>query len=144
MPIRKDTKVILESAARTATPSDITLTFDNPQNGITAKTMQQITNLHVIIDVSALAATPSVTPEILATDPVSGRVYPLLTGSAITAVTTGSTAPVVLRVGRDIEPAANAAARDFIPELITLRFTHADADSITYSVGVVAEFDMVQ
>lgn len=141
MAIRKATAVILPSLARTASPADSILEFNTGDLGITVPSMQQVTNLHVIINVTAVTATPSVVPEILTADPASGTLYPLLTGAAITAVTA---VPTVLRVGRDMEPAANLAARDIIPENILLRFTHADADSITYSVAVSAEFEMVQ
>ena len=52
-------------------------------------------------------------------------------GPAITA--TGTT---VLRVHPEIPAAANLIAQDFLPEIYRVVMTHADADSITYSVGV--------
>jgi len=128
---RKSTGAALLSAARTATPADILL--DKTSLGASG---QALINMHIIIDVTAIAATPSVVPTIVATDKLSGQEYVLLTGSAITGVST-----TVLKVGRDMVPAANLAEQDFIPDNTVLRFTHADADSITYSVGINAEFD---
>lgn len=85
---------------------------------------------HVIINVSSITASPSVTPKIQGHDPTSDSWYDLLVGPAITA--TGLT---VLKVGR-VSPSANAAAQDLLPATIRVTMTHADTDSITYSVGV--------
>ena len=89
--------------------------------------------IHVIIDVTAVTATPSVVPTIQGFAPVSGVWYDLLVGSAIT--TTGTT---VLKVGLNIAPSANAAAQDLVPAQWRVKFTHADSDSITYT----AEYNM--
>jgi hypothetical protein len=86
--------------------------------------------IHIIIDVTATAATPSVVPTIDGYDFLSGKWYNLLTGTAIT--TTGTT---VLKISPDITALANGAAKDIIPRKWRLVMTHADTDSITYSIG---------
>ncbi len=111
-------KKLLDSAARTATT-----TTDAQTNG-------DHCGVHVIVDVTAVAATPSVTPTIEAFDSASGTWYSLLVGTAITG--TGKT---VLKVAPGITPVANGAAADYLPAVWRVTFTHADADSITYSVG---------
>ncbi len=109
---------LLASAARTAT-----LNTADQQN-------DEMRGVHVIIDVSALSATPSVTPTIQGKDPTSGKYYSLLVGLPITA--TGTT---VLKVHPSILPKHNAAAQDLLPAKWRVRLVHADSDSITYSVG---------
>lgn len=129
MTIIKKSVVILASAARTANPSAVTITDQilNP-SGIPVT----LNNLHFIIDVTAVTATPSVLFAIEAEDPVSGEFYSLLsTPAAITA--TGTT---VLRIGKDIESVTNLSQQDFIPKTLRFTATHGDADSITYSVGM--------
>ena len=86
--------------------------------------------LHVIINVTAIASTPSVVPTIQGYDPTSGDYYDILVGSAITA--TGMT---VLKVGLSIAPSANAAAQDLVPIQWRVKFAHADSDSITYTAS---------
>jgi len=132
MSIRKASGTVLESDARTATPADIPL-----NSSALGGSGNAVVNMHIIIDVTAIALTPIVQPKLFAKDPVSGKEYDLLAGIAtITGVGT-----TVLKLGRDIVAAAGLAAKDFIPEGAVLRFTHTDADSITYSVGVNAEFE---
>lgn len=109
---------VYTSEARTATP-----------------TAQQVVagdyeGVHVIIDVTAASATPSVTPTIDAYDDLSASWYNLLTGAAITG--TGTT---VLRIGPDIVDEANLQANDYLPDDIRVTMTHGDTDSITYTVN---------
>jgi len=137
MTIRKQAFTALVSAARTATPATVSVDFG--KGGVSTPQNENMVNMHIIIDVTAIVTTPSVVPVINAVDPLSGKSYALLTGVAITA--TGTT---VLKVGRDIESAANVAAKDILPKDIELVLTHADADSITYSVSVLAEFECYQ
>ena len=115
----KYNKSLYQSAARTATPTAVEITDD------------LVTGIHVIINVTASAATPSVVPTIDGFDPLSATWYNLLTGAAITG--TGAT---VLRVHPDLVAAANLTAQDFLPETYRVVMTHADADSITYTVGI--------
>ena len=86
--------------------------------------------IHVIIDVTSVTATPSVVPTIDGYDFLSGNWYNLLTGIAITA--TGTT---VLKIAPYITAVANGAAKDILPRKWRVVMTHADTDSITYSVG---------
>lgn len=107
------------SVARIATPTAVQVDDDKVQG------------VQVVIDVTAVAATPSVVPTIDGFDPLSETWYNLLTGAAITA--TGTT---VLRIHPELTAAANLTAQDFLPERYRIVMTHGDADSITYSVNV--------
>lgn len=109
---------ILASAARTATSNTADLTNTGARG------------LHLVIDVTAVALTPSVVFTIQGKDAISGKYYTLLASAAITA--TGTT---VLRVYPGLTAAANTVANDVLPRTWRLLFTHADTDSITYSVG---------
>ena len=111
--------VAFHSAARTATENSATLKV-NKFNGA-----------HVILKVTAVADTPSIVLKIQAQDPASQDWYDLLAGAAVTG--TGTT---VYKVVGGIAAAANAAVSDKLPENVRIRVEHADADSITYSVGV--------
>ena len=118
-------KTILAAAARTATP---TIADEHDPNA---------EGVHVVIVVSALTSTPSVVPKIQGKDPY-GNYYDVLVGSAITDVTVGTPpATVVLKVGPGISPVANGAAADYLPDTWRVVMTHADTDSITYSVAAV-------
>ena len=109
---------LLASAARTAT------------NQTADQTNHNAKGLHLVIDVTAAAATPSVVFTIQGKDELSGKYYTLLASAAVTA--TGTT---VLKVYPGITAAANASVSDLLPRTWRLDATHADADSITYSVG---------
>lgn len=113
-----DAITILASAARTATNSSAT--FKNPNHRAA----------HFIVDVTAIAATPSVVFSIEAFDVASGTFYPILESPAITSVGT-----TVLKVGIGFTPIPNLTANNLIPFSYRVTATHADADSITYSVG---------
>lgn len=133
MSTKRESKTLLDSAARTATPADIVISKPSvgPSEG-------QLINLHIIIDVTAVNLTPSVQPTLIVTDIASGKTYDLLASiAAITGVGT-----TILKVGKDIVVAAGLAAQDFIPENVTLKLTHADTDSITYSVGINTELEI--
>lgn len=119
MTVLKRQVALYTSAARTATPTAVEATTERGERG-----------LHLVIDVTAVTATPSVVPTIDGYDDLSGKWYNLLTGNAITA--TGTT---VLKIYPGIATSANAAASDVIPGRIRVVMTHADADSATYSVA---------
>lgn len=87
--------------------------------------------IQVVIDVTAATATPSVVPTIDGRDPLSGQWYNILTGAAITAIST-----TVLRVHPEVPASANLIAQDFLPETYRVVMTHGDGDSITYTVGI--------
>jgi hypothetical protein len=113
---------ILASAARTATT--VSQDLDN----------RFARGVLVTLDVTAVDATPSITLSIEAKDEVSGKYETLLTATAaVTGVGTHSYL---------FYPGAGAAASDIVqvagfplPKTWRVRVTHADADSITYSVG---------
>lgn len=84
------------------------------------------------INVTAAAATPSVVFTIKGHDPISDTAYDILASAAITGV--GMT---VLRIHPDLTAAANTIAKDILPAAISVLATHADTDSITYSVGFI-------
>lgn len=114
-----ESKVLLTSAARTATVTTGT------------QIMSKGRGIQVDIDVTAITATPSVVPTIEAIDPVSGTAVTILTGAAITG-----TGHKRLRVYPGIAAVANEAVNDVVGRLYRVKMTHADADSITYTVGV--------
>lgn len=114
----KDVQVVFASAARTATSS------------VTMST--QCLGGAFIINVTASAATPSVVFTIAGVDPGSDSAYTILASVAITGA--GQT---VLRIHPDLTAAANTIAKDFLPQNLKVTATHADADSITYSVGFI-------
>ncbi len=112
------TDTIYSSAARTATP-DAPVLINKFNRGV-----------HVIIDVTAIADTPTVVFSIQGKDGVSGNWYTLLASAAI--VGTGTT---VLRVESGSTEAANTVAAAGVPRVWRIQAVHGDADSITYSVG---------
>lgn len=109
---------LLGSAARTATVSSA------------AQTNRHHRGVHIHIRATAAAATPSVVPTIEGYDETSGTWYTILTGAAITGVST-----VTLKVYPGITASANVAVSDVLPRTWRLTMTAADADSLTYSAG---------
>lgn len=109
---------MFSSAARTATSQTADQTNRNWRG------------LVCVIDVTAIAATPSVVFTIQGKDSVSSKYFTILASAAI--VGTGTT---VLRVYPGLTAAANVTANDVLPRTWRIDATHADADSITYSVG---------
>lgn len=85
---------------------------------------------HFIIDVTALTGTPSITVKIQGHDPASFSFYDILVSGPITTVGT-----TVLKVYPGINTIPNGAASDIVPYEWRVRVEHADAQSITYSVG---------
>jgi hypothetical protein len=111
---------VLASAARTATPPTDTIVVPPGTRGVL-----------VVVDATAVTATPSVVVTIRGLDPASGKTVDLLVSAAIASVTTR-----VLRVHPELTASANLIAKDVVPNLIQIACVHADADSITYSVGI--------
>jgi len=109
---------LLASAARTATTN----------SGDIAN--QNFRGVHVVIDVTVDPAAASVVFTIQGKDPLSGKYYTILASAAVAAVGT-----TVLRVFPGSTVTANAAANDGLPRVWRVLATHADGDSITYSVG---------
>ncbi|RJQ25520.1 MAG: hypothetical protein C4589_10990 [Peptococcaceae bacterium] len=118
LPATSQEGTALASAARTATMSSPDLS-NNHKNGV-----------HVILDVTAITDTPSITLKIEGKDPASGNYYTILEGAAVATVNTN-----IYKVFPAATAAANAVANDIIPRTWRVTVTHADADSITYSVG---------
>jgi hypothetical protein len=111
------------SAARTATPTAMADQTNLGHRG-----------LHVVIDVTAVTADPSVVFTIQGKDSLSGKYYTLLASAAL--VTTGT---VVLKVYPGITVAANLSVSDVLPRTWRVIAVHGDTDSITYSVGASLE-----
>lgn len=109
---------LFASAARTASHDSADQTNYNARG------------IQLVIDVTAVVADPSVVFTIQGKDPSSGKYYTLLASAAI--VGTGTT---VLRIFPSATVTANVSANDFIPRTWRVSVAHADADSITYSVG---------
>lgn len=109
--------VLLPSVARTATVNG------TDQNG-------RRFGVHVIINVTAATATPSVVFRIQGKDPASANYYDILVSVAVTAI--GVT---VLKVFPGATVAANLAANDMLPAIWRVRAEHGDTDSITYTVS---------
>ena len=120
--LRGGSATVLASAARTAT-----VTAD------TFQTAGATSGLIVIINVTADPAAASVVFTIKGVDPVSNATWDVLASAAIAA-----TGTVVLRVSPHLTAAANLIAKDVVPAFFTVTATHADADSITYSVAAQA------
>lgn len=110
-------KVVFASAARTATPTAVVV------NAGRAK------ELRLVIDCTAITATPSVVFTVDGIDSTSGKFFNIITSAAITAAGT-----TVLTVALGVTPAANVAVSAPLPQTFRVVATHADADSITYSV----------
>jgi len=109
---------VYASAARTATPTAVVLSTN------------RIRALRLVIDATAASATPSVVVTVDTRDETSGKWVNLLTSVAITAIGT-----TVLNIGPALTAATNVAANAYLGDSVRVTCTHADADSITYSVG---------
>lgn len=109
---------LLASASRTTTQTSA----DIPTYNAKAIT--------VILDVTVVAASPSVTVTINGKDPASGKYYLLLSGAAVlTAVTN------VYSVGPGIAETSNVSTSKFLPAIIQIVVTANNANAGTYSVG---------
>lgn len=110
-------ETLLASAARTANVNSSDKYNVNCKGG------------HFIIDVTAISATPSITVTLQGKAVTSSKYYDLLTSEAITAVGT-----YVLKLYPGINSIPNNAASDILPRTYRVAVTHADSDSITYSI----------
>lgn len=114
----KEQQSIFSSAQRTATETAT----------ISCKSSQGL----FFINCTAAAATPSVVFTIAGVSPNGSTAYTILESAAITG--TGLT---VLRVSPHLTAAPNTIAKDILPSEIKVTATHADGDSITYSMQFV-------
>lgn len=117
-PDKNQDVTVLASAARTAT-------IDSADQSNTKGK-----GLHVVIDVTAIVTAPSITVKIQGKDALSGKYYDILVSAAISTVST-----TILKVYPALTAAANSIANDILPKSWRVRVEHANADSITYSVG---------
>lgn len=108
----------LASAARTATVSSADLTNLGGRG------------VHVVLDATVDPGTASVVLTIEGKDPVSGKYYTLLTSAAVTSVSTN-----IYKVYPGLTAATNLTVSDIVPKTFRVTVTHADAQSLTYSVG---------
>lgn len=111
-------RTIYASAARTATPTAVTFSTGRAKE------------LRIVIDATAITATPSVVFTVDYSDSASGKWINLITSAAITA--TGTT---VLLAALGATASANVAVNQPLPDTLRVTATHGDADSITYSVS---------
>lgn len=114
-----ESRTMLASAAR------ITTVTGDPQVNLLHR------GLHLVIDLTVLAATETVTPKIQGQDPASGKWYDLLVGAAIAA-----TGTPVLKLYPGITVAANVSVSDVLPTTWRVVLTHSSTGAHTYSVGV--------
>jgi hypothetical protein len=114
----KNHQEIFASAARTATTSAT----------IPCKTIGGL----IFINCTAVTASPSVVFTVAGVSPSGSAEYTILASAAITG--TGLT---VLRIHPSLTAAANTIAKDILPAALKITATHADTDSITYSVSFV-------
>lgn len=84
----------------------------------------------VILDVTNVAASPSVTISIDGKDPASGKYFNLLAGAAVTTAVTN-----VYVVDPAVPAVANVSAQKRLPRTIRIVVTANNSNSGTYSVG---------
>lgn len=113
---------VYASAARTATPDTVELELPPGTQ-----------YLALVLDATAVTATPSIVMKVEGVDRLSGKVWSLLTDAAVTGVSQSE-----LFIGPHLTAAANVTANVLVPPVVRVTVTHANADSITYSVGAHA------
>lgn len=118
---RKSGVTLFASEARTASPTPVNFTVDDADS------------LEIVVDVTAVALTPSVVFNIERRDTASQTWITLLSSVAVATVQT-----LRLRVSPHLAAAANTVANDLVGGVMRVRPVHGDADSITYSVGASA------
>jgi hypothetical protein len=112
--------VLFPSAARTASPTVYPI-YTRAAKGVIVATV-----------VTAKTGTPSITVAIQAFDHGSGTWVSMLTSAAINT----SPSTTVLTYAPGVATTANVSAPGTLPDTIRVLVTHADAQSITYSVGL--------
>lgn len=109
---------VFASAARTATESS-----DDFFNG-------GYKGLYVVIDATVDDGTASVVFKLEGKDVASGKYYTILESAAIASVST-----TVLKVFPGATAVGNSDANSAVPGVWRVTATHADVESLTYSVG---------
>lgn len=107
---------LLDSLARTETVSTADQTNYNGRG------------IHIILDVTSITDTPSIVLKIEGKS-ASGMYYTLIEGAAVTGIGTH-----IYKVMPWATVVANEAVADQLPRTWRVTVTHADTDSITYSV----------
>lgn len=113
---------VMASLARTATPD--TVQFNNYAG---------YRDAWIMIDVTAVTSTPSTIFKVETINPVDGTVFSTVIASAAVA----SVSKVLLRIGPAVTAAANVAVNDRLPSVFRVTATHGNANSMTYSVGIM-------
>jgi hypothetical protein len=111
-------QTIYASASRTSTPTAVTI------NRRRAKAVD------VVIDATAITATPSVVCTVDGYDSTSNTWFNLITSAAVT-----NTSSRVLEVGPGLTAATNLVVNKYLPDTLRVVMTHGDADAITYTVA---------
>lgn len=114
----KSSEVLYASTARTATPTAVSRRVDKFRGAV------------LTVDITA-GSTLSITPKIEGVTS-SGAVYTILTGTALTGVST-----TALRVFPGATASANSIANDVLPQNIKVTLTHGNATAATYTVDLV-------
>lgn len=117
----KDQISPLPSAARTATTSSA------------AQTFYAIKGLQIFLKVTAITATPSITLSVECQNPVDGSYFTLCTFGAVTSVSDN-----LYQIYPGLASSGNSY-NGLVSRVFRITVTHADADSITYSVGLSIE-----
>jgi hypothetical protein len=112
--------VAFASAARTATVSSDDLANPGAHSA------------YVVIDCTAVVSSPSVVFTVEGKDPASGKYFVIATSAAI--VGTGTT---VIRINDALTASGTTIYKDAAPPTFKVKATHGNANSITYSVGVM-------
>lgn len=116
---------LLASEARTATPTI-------PNSAAIGEFAKVMTDLQIIVDVTLDPSTASLQPALQGFDTTSGKWYDLV--DSITAI--AATGTSVISFGQHAPVVANGSNQGFVPDIWRFTMTHADAASITYSVGM--------
>ncbi|MEU2790369.1 hypothetical protein [Streptomyces sp. NPDC007100] len=113
---------MLPSAARTLAPNFQEFEVAGRGYGYRA--------LYLVIDVTAITASPGITVTVTGVARLSSKTFTVFAPASL--VTTGT---VTLRAGPGLTPAMNLTMDDFLPPVFRVSMTHAVTDSTTYSIG---------
>jgi hypothetical protein len=113
---------VLPSAARTAAP-------DSQEFEVTGRGYEY-SGLVLVLDITAVTASPGITVTVAGVDQVSDKLFTVLASAPIATVST-----TILRIGPGLTAAANLTANDYLPPTFRVTVTHADTDSATYSLA---------
>lgn len=122
----KDSVVLLASAARTAAANS------------TTQVHPHIRGLTIVTEVTAITATPSITPTLQITNPVNGSWVTIATAGPITAIGV-YVWQIFPGITVDTDGPVLWATSLAVPQTSRLAMLHDDTDSITYSAGAYLE-----